>query len=52
MRNLSTGEDQPTLKEKFDKAMKEMDGLSPEQLQADPRFSPLFKAMKKVLGNG
>lgn len=43
---------QPTLKERFDKVMKEIENMSKEQLEKDPRFKDICKALKKILGEG
>lgn len=42
------GEEPKTISEKFQATMNEMDGMTPEQVQKDPRFAPTFKIIKQI----
>lgn len=46
-KTLATGEFK-TIKQKLDEAMKEIEGMTMEQFESDPRFSELAKTMKQI----
>ena len=45
---IATGEKPKTIHEKFEATMKEMEGMTPEQLKADPRFSSTIEMLENI----
>lgn len=47
-KKMATGITPKTLLEKTQEVLKEMEGMSKEQFESDPRFSPLVRAINKL----
>jgi hypothetical protein len=50
VKEFMTGEKPETVGEKFQKTMKEIDTMTPEQLRSDPRFASIAKMLEKIVG--
>jgi len=49
-KELATGEKPETIQEKFCKTMSEIENMTPEEIRADERFSPIVEVLNKVVG--
>lgn len=49
-RKLATGKEMPSLKERFDGVLKELESMPREQAANDPRVKPILDQIKKVIG--
>jgi hypothetical protein len=47
-RAMATGEKPKTIHEKFEATMKEMEGMTPEQLKTDPRFASTIAMLEDI----
>lgn len=45
---MADGKNPKTIHEKFEESMKEMQSMTREQIEADPRFAPLCAIMKQI----
>jgi len=48
-KGLATGEKPKTIQEKFCKSMSELENMTPEEIKADKRFTPIVEVLDKVV---